>query len=306
MANPGGSAPAVRLAHFSDVHVTAPRLGWRAGDWLSRRLTGWMNSRLLGRRRRFRGADQVLGELTADLARRRPDHVIFTGDATTLGFESELARAAKVMEVTAHDGLPGMAVPGNHDYYNRAAARSGLFERMFAPWQWGEREDDQTYPFAQGVGRLWLVAVNSCTGNFWSWDASGAVDRAQLDRLRRLLARLGPGPRVIVTHYPVCLADGQPERRWHGLRNADAVVRVAADGGVCLWLHGHRHGGYYVCNAEAAPFPVVCAGSVTQRGSLGYGEYTIEGRHLSAVRRTFSPESLRFEDRYTFEVELPG
>lgn len=306
MANAEGGTSAVRLAHFSDVHVSAAPLGWRPGDWLGRRLTGWVNSRLLLRGRRFRGADQVVAELTADLARRKPDHVVFTGDATTLGFGSELERAAKLMEVAVRDGRPGLAVPGNHDYYNRVAARSGDFERAFARWQWGEREDEQTYPFAQRVGHLWLVGVNSCSANFWSCDSSGEVDAGQLVRLRRLLGRLAPGPRVIVTHYPVCLATGLPERRWHGLRNAEEVVRVAAEGGVCLWLHGHRHGAYYVCDARAAPFPVVCAGSVTQRGYLGYGEYTIDGRHLSAVRRVFSAQTLRFEDRFAFEIELPG
>jgi 3',5'-cyclic AMP phosphodiesterase CpdA len=263
-----------------------------------------MNYRLLGRGWKFRDAGQVLDQWKAELARRHPDHIIFSGDATCLGFETELARAAALLEVADQEGIPGLAVPGNHDYYNREAALSGCFERYFAPWQGGERIQGETYPFAQRTGPLWLVGVNSCTGNFWSWDAAGTIDAPQLDRLRHLLSHLSPGPRILVTHYPVCLESGRPERRFHRLRNAAEAVRVAKEGGVCLWLHGHRHNPYVVSNPEAAPFPIICAGSVTQRPQLAYAEYTIEGRQVHALRRVYSPQSLQFEDRETFDVEL--
>src|SRR5436305_919631 len=85
----------LRLAHFSDIHLTADPLGWERGDWFNKRLPGWINLRWLGRGRRFRTADDVVEAMTADLRRRRPDHLIFSGDATALGFESEFARAAE-------------------------------------------------------------------------------------------------------------------------------------------------------------------------------------------------------------------
>jgi 3',5'-cyclic AMP phosphodiesterase CpdA len=292
----------VRLAHFSDVHVTAKPLGWTRRDWFSKRLTGWMNFRLLGRGYRFRQAENVVTTLVADLEQSCPHRVIFSGDATALGFESEFARAARLLNPGR---FPGLAVPGNHDYYTRADQKAGLFERYFAPWQQGERVDEAIYPFAQKVGPLWLVAVNSSTGNFWIWDAGGRVDAGQLDRLERLLARLDSGPRILVTHYPVCLASGKRERRSHGLRNVKDVITVAAQGGVCLWLHGHRHGAYRICERNI-PFPVVCAGSATQYGYWSYGQYKISGRHFYATRRVFSPLSQRFEKGESFELQLPG
>jgi 3',5'-cyclic AMP phosphodiesterase CpdA len=295
---------AVRLAHFSDVHITAQRLGWKRTDWLTKRLPGWFHLRSLGRGHRFRSADQVLAALVAELRRRRPDHVVFSGDATALGFEAEFERAAAVLGMTEPDLLPGLAVPGNHDYYTRSVAASGLFERYFAPWQSGRRIDDAVYPFAQQVGHVWLVAVNSCTGNRWSWDAAGGVDAAQLSRLERLLATLEPGPRVLVTHYPLCLASGRPERRYHGLRDLAAFVSVAARGGVSAWLHGHRHGSYFLPRPAFAPFPVLCAGSATQHELWSYGEYTIDGYRLHGLRRTFDPQSATFSDRDSFEFDL--
>ena len=294
----------IRLAHFSDVHITAKPLGWQREDWFNKRLPGWINFAWLGRQHRFRRAEDVLAVLVAELRQRRPDRVIFSGDATALGFESEFARAAALLGMGDEDRLPGLAVPGNHDYYTRSSAAQGLFERHFAPWQEGQRVDGAVYPFAQRVGSVWLVAVNSSAANRWTWDASGRVGSGQLERLERLLSSLEPGPRILVTHYPVVQASGRGERRSHGLRDLADVVTVAARGGVCLWLHGHRHGPYQHLTSALAPFPVVCAGSATQTGHWSYSEYSIEGDQFHAVRRVFDLKSFDFRDGDAFDLTL--
>ena len=303
LQNESGSPALVRLAHLSDIHVTVRRLGWRLSDCFTKRATGWLNLHCLGRGRTFRFADQVTAALMEDLRRRRPDHVVFSGDASTLGFEAEIAHAANLLEAARPDGLPGLAVPGNHDYYTHGAASSGAFERYFVRWQQGERLD-AIYPFAQRVGHLWLIAVNSCTGNFWPWDASGLVDRGQLERLESLLGRLQPGPRILVTHYPVCLANGQREPSHHGLGNLAALLAVARRGGICLWLHGHRHGAYHLARSPAATIPILCAGSATQEGRWSYGEYAIDGRKCHVIRRVYSASTQAFLEGEMFDFEL--
>src|SRR4051794_8823885 len=70
--------PVVRLAHLSDIHITAPRLGWSRPDWFTKRLPGWINYRWLGRRRRFHLADEVLMMAIAEVRQRRPDQLIFS------------------------------------------------------------------------------------------------------------------------------------------------------------------------------------------------------------------------------------
>src|SRR5262245_25218071 len=265
----------IHLAHLSDIHVTASPLGWELRDWFNKRLPGWINFRFLGRAGRFRSADNVLETLVAELRERRPDRVIFSGDATAMGFEVEFAHAAATIKVDHPDMPPGLAVPGTPDYYPRVSAALGLFERFLKPWQQGERIDGFVSPFAQRLQHadgtpLWLIGVNSCTGNRWMWDAGGSVDDAQLARLGQLLAQLEPGPRILVTHYPICLASGKPERLTHGLRNLQALVEVASSGGVGLWLHGHRHGGYHHLRPPQAPFPVICVGSATQNALWSY------------------------------------
>jgi 3',5'-cyclic AMP phosphodiesterase CpdA len=295
----------VRLAHLSDIHLTAEEPRWSVRDWFTRRLAGWFNLRWLGRAHRFRRAEEVLTVLAAELrSDRKPDHVIFSGDATALGFPEEMERAAAILGVGDSTVPAALAVPGNHDYYTAGVAASGLFERCFGPWQAGERLDGAAYPFAQRVGDAWLVGVNSSVGNSWPWDATGRVGTAQLDRLQRLLQQLGPGPRLLVTHYPACRANGEPETPAHRLRDAKELLAVAEHGGVAVWLHGHQHRPYCVKDTGLASFPIICAGSATQYGIWGYNEYTLEGALLHVNRRAFDPQTKAFAEAETFDVRL--
>lgn len=301
MTAPGTDS--VRLAHFSDIHVTA-KSAWRLRDWFSKRLTSWVNLRVLGRGKRFADADSVAVTLIDDLRARGCDHIVFSGDATALGFEEEMAWAAELLGVGRAGVPPGLAVPGNHDYCTALAASGGHFERHFAPWLTGERINGDTYPFAQKVGHVWLVAVNSAKANWFPTDASGQVGPAQLKRLEMLLAHLEGGPRVLVTHYPLLGLHGGHDHHSRELRDRDALLAIAAKGGIGLWLHGHTHCAYHHPAATETPFPVICAGSATQRGLWSYFEYTITGNHLRAARRTYDPIASTFAEGQVFELEL--
>jgi 3',5'-cyclic AMP phosphodiesterase CpdA len=297
-------AAIVRLAHFSDIHVTAPACTWRTRDWFNKRMSAWINLRVLGRGKHFRLTERILTVLRRELQERKFDRAVFSGDATAMGFEEEMRRAADLLGVGAHVESPGLAVPGNHDYCTDDARHAGHFERYFAPWQSGERIGGEVYPFAQRVGTVWLVGVNSSTANFWPHDARGHVGDAQLERLEKLLSSLEPGPRILITHYPIWLASGAPEKLFHGLRDLERLVSVAQRGGVVLWLHGHRHDHYHHRQSDHTPFPVICAGSATQHGAWSYSDYTIIGSHLRALQRVYDDSAHCFRDGYTFELEL--
>ena len=144
--------------------------------------------------------------------------------------------------------------------------------------------------------------MNSATGNVTPWDAAGSVGPEQLARLQILFSKLSPGPRVLVTHYPVCLADGKREYFYHGLRDLAQVVAVAAQGGVSLWLHGHRHTPYFLPRCDLAPFPIICTGSSTQTDRWSYFEYHMDGIKCEATRRMFDPGTKRFQDAESFQV----
>jgi hypothetical protein len=296
----------VKLAHFSDVHLTARRLGWTVRDVFGKRTTGWVNVNLLGRGGRFRHAESVVDVLRRDLAARGLDHIVFSGDATMLGFDTEMAAAAAALGVGDEALPPCTAVPGNHDVYVSRTERRGAFEAAFAGWQQGHRTGKAIYPFARKVGHVWLIAVNSAKSNFWMWDATGKVGEKQLARFRELCAGLDAGPRIVVSHYPILTRKRIPEPRFHRLRDWDRVRDAAAECGICLWLHGHRHSWYVLPAGEDLPFAAICAGSSTQTKKWGYHEYAIEGWKLTGLRRIFDPETAAFRDTESFELMLPG
>src|SRR5688572_6390508 len=93
-----------RLVHFSDIHIFEPKARWRLGDFFSKRVTGFINSRYLPRSKSFRQAALVLERLVEKAYDKSPDLVVFSGDATTVGVEEEFATAARLLKV----GEPGM------------------------------------------------------------------------------------------------------------------------------------------------------------------------------------------------------
>ncbi|AMV28606.1 Calcineurin-like phosphoesterase [Gemmata sp. SH-PL17] len=296
---------AIRLAHFSDIHLTARPLGWRVRDTFNKRTTGLVNVRLLGRGARFFHANDVTVALRTEFASRGFDHLVFSGDATALGFPSEMTEAATRLGVGCTALPPGIAVPGNHDLYIRRSVRDRFFETPFAPWQQGQRVTTDPYPFAQKVGHVWLIALNSAKPNVLFWDATGRVGVPQLERFRALCAMLDAGPRIVVSHYPLLKEGHQIEPRWHRLHDWRAARDAAAECGVSLWLHGHRHHWYALPIAPNLPFPTICTGSSTQTRRWGYHDYTIDGWHLKGQRRVYDLATKAFVDTDTFEFELP-
>lgn len=294
----------IRLAHISDIHVSTHLQEWRFRDYLNKRMAGWINHRVLGRRHRFRHAEKVLAALIEDFQIQKTSHVVFSGDATALGFESEFKKAAHLLQLHEDEVIPGIAVPGNHDYSTRHSATSGHFERYFSKWQVGQRIDDNLYPFAQKVGDFWLIGLNSSAATRFPWDATGRVGTPQVRRLEKLLERLDDDPKILVTHYPVCLHNGRKENPWRHLRDLRQLIQVATDGGVSLWLHGHRHKGYHLPEHDHAPFPVICAGSSTQTGIWSYCEYAILNGECTTTRRTFNPRTNLFEITETFQLTI--
>ncbi|CAN5454635.1 metallophosphoesterase [soil metagenome] len=294
----------IKLVHFSDVHLTAQPLGWTARDILSKKSPGWINVKLLGRGNRFKHAPRIVEALRSDLATRGYDHLIFSGDATTLAFPGEFAISAASLGLTDPGMPPGIAVPGNHDYYTGHAVKQNLFKQHFEPWLQGTRIDSNLFPFARKVGPAWLIAVNSSTANLWTFDASGAMGLEQLERLTRLCATLDAGPRILVTHYPLRAPNGNPERRTHRLRDHAAALEACKTCHISLWLHGHIHTPYILTANDQIPFPTICAGSCTQTHKWNYNEYVVDGDTLRIQSRRYDLNSGAYCDADQSKLKL--
>ena len=76
----------VKLAHFSDIHLTARPLGWTVRDVFGKRTTGWVNVNVLGRGSRFQHAPSVVDVLRREFATRgsRPPRLLRRRDHARL------------------------------------------------------------------------------------------------------------------------------------------------------------------------------------------------------------------------------
>lgn len=234
---------AFTLAHLSDVHLgPLPPVGAR--HWNVKRFLGWLNWQ---HRRRHLYSRDVLDRIAADIAAQSPDHIAVTGDLANLGLPAEHEAALAWLRALG-DSERVTVIPGNHDIYssigtdigtarwqphmsaNTAAADYAIAEALAA---------DTDFPFVRRFGKLAIIALNSAvpTRPFY---AIGRIGKAQLDRLARILDRLGAEglTRVVLIHHPPL--PGLSKAR-HDLQDADALAEVLARHGAELVLHGHEH-----------------------------------------------------------------
>jgi len=235
--------PDFTLAHLSDVHLgPLPPIGARY--WNVKRLLGWLNWQ---RRRRHLYSRDVLDQIVADIAEQAPDHIAVTGDLANLGLPAEHELALAWLG-TLGDPERVTVIPGNHDIYSRIGADHGTarwhphMSANTAASDYAIAESmsgDAVFPFVRRFGRLAIIALNSAVPTLPLY-AIGRIGKAQLDRLARILDRLGAEglTRVVLIHHPPL--PGLAKAR-HDLRDADALAEVLGRHGAELVLHGHEH-----------------------------------------------------------------
>ena len=267
------------LAHLSDPHL-GPIPEARISELLGKRFFGMMN--WIGARRRNFGA-ATLAPLLTDLLAQGADHIAVTGDLVNVSLPSEFDTGATFLtSLGAPDAVT--VVPGNHDAYVHSALAYHL--EHWAPFLSGDDThpdtplDRDSFPFVRRRGPVAIVGVSTAipTAIFL---ASGAVGRAQRERLSRTLAELKREGlfRVVMIHHPPV-----GERPFHrDLRDAKAFCKVIADAGAELVLHGHDHRaslGWIDTPGGKVPVvgvPSASAGPEDARGAGRYNLYRISG-----------------------------
>jgi len=224
------------FVHISDVHVFSPR-SLRPRYLLDKRLLGSLNALL--RRGRLHKFDVTLAAL--DMVRRtRPDHLLVTGDITTLGAEAEFRRFREALEDLPMSPEQITVLPGNHDAYVPSVVSGRLFARVFAPYL---EPDADFRAFEWPMVRLRgpLALVGCCTARPCPPPlAVGTLGAQQLARLEAVLAdpRLTERCRVVGVHHPPQPGAGH----WHNrLTDAADFRKILARQGAELVLHGHLH-----------------------------------------------------------------
>lgn len=285
----------IRVLHFSDVHVDVPLSAMPLRDLLvPKRILGAANLELR-RRRHFKDARAKLAELARFSDREGVDLAICTGDFTALGTEPELIAAREAIDAVARRPLGFVTVPGNHDLYVHDSVREQRFERVFGKLLESDLPElavDGPFPIVRFFGDdLVVVAVNSARPNPQLWRSSGRIPDAQLEALARVLddPRVASRLLLLITHYAPRRADGTPDKRLHGLDNADALLELLAKVQRGALLHGHIHRCYHVLGPSGQH--LFGAGSTTQEHREGIWLYELDREGSLATPGTWNGTS---------------
>lgn len=238
----------LRLFHLSDIHFG---LEDRAAlDWVRR-----------------------------EIAERRPDAVVITGDHTMRARKHEFAAATRW--ITALD-VPVTISIGNHDmpYFN-------LIERFVSPYK---RFEGMQALVEREIDLPGLAIVPLKTVRRWqpriNW-SKGWVTRPALDRCLAALDRLPSGAQALVAvHHPL------REVGTHGTaltRNGESALTELARRRVLGVLSGHVHDAFDIAEpTPEGPVRMIGAGTLSQRirsTPASFNELCWDGARLEVVVR---------------------
>lgn len=276
-----------RIAHVSDLHLTASDAAERS------------EPKLLGR---LRGMNDAFRKVVRSPAVQEADVLLVTGDVTDRG---DLASWRVFWRIVDDAGLRARTwvIPGNHDVAclgvrlpsrgsygtsDLARARSGLRLKPGHPidFPWAKRLDERVVVFGVNSNNL-----GNLTG---ATNAMGQIGVRQLAKLARLLRAHQDVPVKIVAlhHSPNIPADEVAKRRgvaplgWLGTKGhqigreaREALRLVAIAQGVRLIVHGHLHrredrrvDGIRIVGVPASTEPRVVKGKATYELAL----YTVD------------------------------
>ena len=261
------------FAHLSDPHLAPlPRPRW--SELIGKRATGYINWQ---RRRRFIHDAEVLAKIVADLKTQNADHIAVTGDLTNIALLSEFAQGRDWLQ-SLDEPTKVTVIPGNHDAYVRAAA--GEPQRRWGDFMCGD-DGSKEFPFLRRRGPIALIALSTAVPTVPGM-ATGRLGEAQLKRLDETLAVIKREPvfRVVLIHHPPV-----SKARWYKrLSDAGAFMRVIADQGVELVLHGHDHlhmlnwlDGPAGTRVPAVGVPSASAAWGASKEAAAYNLYAIDG-----------------------------
>lgn len=100
----------IRIAHFTDLHVTH-RIPLSPASLFSKRVFNAINSWMEGPKRVFSPVTQQ--RMVDAIKALTPDAVVCTGDVTGTGLRSEYETAREII-APLMNSVPSLIVPGNH------------------------------------------------------------------------------------------------------------------------------------------------------------------------------------------------
>lgn len=252
----------MKIIHFSDTH----EIGRYGGVFslLDKRLFGLLNSNVI---RRGRYDRSILAKAVDFILSKKPDCIVFTGDATSCGQKSEFDRAYELLSPLVKSGIPLIYTPGNHDAYvkrkNCRAALAGFVREVTSGLC-----DIEKYPLALDVCGVRFIVAN-CSRPTAAFLSSGHMSHETVSFIENE-AENKSKPLILVNHFPVIERRSFARFR-HRLYGAKKVAQMIKSGAVDLSLCGHVHKPYDLLNEHGRG--ETSAGSLTRFGQLSVIEY---------------------------------
>ena len=290
----------LRILHFSDIHVNIQirHMHWK--KWFSKRAIGAINL-LRGRASYFDETEEKLAALVRFKEENDIDIVINTGDYTALGLRSELILARQLLEPLMHPPQKYLTVPGNHDIYVHEGNSHYRFSEQFCSVLQNDLPEycrGGHWPLIRFLGDdAAVIALDSARPNPVPWKSSGEIPAEQLQALEELLLdeRLKGRFLFVMTHYAPRLSNGEPDKKLHGLVNADDFLEACKgiEKGAILFGHIHKTYRLHVPGINSELF---CAGSATMEGQEGAWVYEMAGKEMKAKQVGWDGEKYYFTD----------
>jgi len=290
----------LRILHFSDIHVNIQirHMHWK--KWFSKRAIGAINL-LRGRASYFDETEEKLTALLRFKEENDIDIIINTGDYTALGLRSELILARQLLDPFITSPWKYITVPGNHDIYVHEGNSHYRFSEQFCSVLQNDLPEycrGGHWPLVRLVGEdVAVIAVNSARPNPLPWVSSGEIPPEQLEALGEMLRdeRLRGRFLFVITHYAPRLANGEPDKKLHGLINADDFLETCKgiENGAVLFGHIHKTYRLHVPGLNSELF---CAGSATMEGHEGAWVYELEEKEMQAKQVGWDGENYFFID----------
>jgi len=290
----------LKILHFSDIHVGALVRHMKWKKWFSKRGVGAINL-LRGRAKYFDEVEEKMAAMVRFKEENSIDIVINTGDYTALGLEHELILARELVEPMMSPPQHYLTVPGNHDIYVHEANSHYRFSEQFCSVLQNDLPEycrGGHFPLVRLVGDdVAIVALNSAKPNPYPWRSDGHIPTRELEAFDLLLQdeRIKGRFVYVMTHYAPRLANGEPDKKLHGLHNADDFLRSCSviEKGAILFGHIHRT---YRVEVPEVNIPLYCAGSATMEGHEGAWLYELAGGIMSARQLYWDGRSYRVKE----------
>ncbi len=255
------------LAHLSDIHI----IEWAGERWwqfLGKRATGAANFAF---RRSAVHRREVAKALLEDLISQRPDHVVITGDITSLALRGELRVFARMLSNLGFDPRHTSIVPGNHDAYTRKSERKRLLLSELGAYATCDLHTRMPgYPFVRLRGPLAIIGLNSAVARpvFMANGLVGKAQRAMFIDILRHRSVENRFPVILIHHPPI--PQEKPMKELHaGLMDREPFLTNLADGlkgrGAVV-LAGHWHVRRRIVLKEQGPIELFIAPSASRYG----------------------------------------